>query len=126
MLVFNVGPVDQADPRRTPPTGLVRERCAIPGDLLNDGAYRVVLEVVLNGRRVHQWEDVLAFEVQDAAETRDGWYEKWSGVVRPRRDWNTEVLETHRRRPPARRRRKSSSWGRQQCMIARRPPARPW
>jgi homopolymeric O-antigen transport system ATP-binding protein len=77
------------------PSGLVRTQCHIPGNMLNDGAYRVSLYVIKDGATVvHEDNDALVFEIQDNVEDRNGWYGKWNGVIRPKLYWSTEVLET--------------------------------
>jgi lipopolysaccharide transport system ATP-binding protein len=75
------------------PTSLFRTSCHIPADLLNDGQYQVHLMVVEHGGTViYSHPEVLVFDVVDAAETRDVWYGKWPGVVRPKLEWTGEVL----------------------------------
>ena len=65
----------------------------IPARLLNDDTYRVqVLFVRDESTIVLNAEDILAFEVHDAEETRSSWHGKWAGVVRPELAWRTERL----------------------------------
>jgi len=76
------------------PEGRFRSRCRIPGHFLNAGAYSIRLLMVRDGATVlHQFDDILTFEVQDDPETRDGWFGAWPGAVRPRLQWNTELVE---------------------------------
>ena len=42
---------------------------------------------------IYQEEDVLVFEVSDTSEGRGTWYGKWPGAVRPKLEWETELLE---------------------------------
>ena len=43
---------------------------------------------------VAEWEDLLAFEIHDAAsELRGAYHGQWSGAVRPNLEWKTEFLE---------------------------------
>ena len=77
------------------PTGLFRSRCHIPGNMLNDGAYRVSLLVVKDSATVvHREDDALVFEIQDNVEDRNGCYGRWAGVIRPKLNWSTELVET--------------------------------
>ncbi len=94
VLVFNARPAEEAVWRGRPfPRGLFRDRCHVPGDLLNDGVHRIELLVVADARHViHRMDDVLVFEVRDAGDEREGSYEPWPGAVRPRLAWETEHL----------------------------------
>ncbi|MDP8910296.1 MAG: ABC transporter ATP-binding protein [Chloroflexota bacterium] len=94
VLVFNAVPVAETEWRGRPfPRGLFRDRCHVPANLLNDGVHRIELLVVEDSARVvHRMDDVLVFEVRDAAEDRAGWYGRWPGAVRPRLAWETEHL----------------------------------
>ena len=77
------------------PAGLFRTRCHIPGNMLNDGAYRVSLLVIKDSATVvHREDDALVFEIQDNVDDRNGWYGRWAGVIRPKLYWSTELLET--------------------------------
>jgi lipopolysaccharide transport system ATP-binding protein len=76
------------------PAGLYRSVCQVPGALLNDGSYRVLLLVVQDLAHIlYKHEDIVVFEVHDSAEGRGKWYGKWSGVVRPDLEWATERLQ---------------------------------
>jgi lipopolysaccharide transport system ATP-binding protein len=76
------------------PTGLFRSYCHIPGNLLNDGMYRVVVLIVQDAAHVlYCHEDALVFEVGDTVEGRGNWYGKWIGTVRPALEWVTEYIE---------------------------------
>lgn len=77
------------------PAGLFRTRCHIPGNMLNDGAYRISLLVIKDRATVvHREDDALVFEIQDNVEDRNGWCGTWDGVIRPKLYWSTELLET--------------------------------
>jgi lipopolysaccharide transport system ATP-binding protein len=92
ILVFDVG-------RKVRPTwqetdiscGLLRDVCHIPGDLLNDGMYRVELIVSKEQKAVYCHPDVLAFYVQDSNKHRGEWYGRWPGTIRPALEWYTEI-----------------------------------
>jgi lipopolysaccharide transport system ATP-binding protein len=95
IVVFTSGPAfDPAGGERKDPAGLYRQVCRVPGDLLNDGTYRVALYISKDGKTVLKEDELLTFDVRDAVETRHGWHGKWVGAVRPMLDWNTEIIET--------------------------------
>ncbi|HEX8999980.1 MAG TPA: ABC transporter ATP-binding protein [Blastocatellia bacterium] len=72
--------------------GLVKGVCSIPGNLLNDGIYRVMIMVVKDGSvPQYVFEDILVFEVNDV-EREWAWYGKWAGAVRPVLKWEVEQL----------------------------------
>jgi lipopolysaccharide transport system ATP-binding protein len=76
------------------PVGLFRSTCYVPGDLLNDGVYRVELLIVRDeGIVVHREDEALVFEVRDDPEMRGAWLGKWPGVFRPNLRWATELRE---------------------------------
>ena len=79
------------------PAGLFRSAFRIPGDLLNDGTHRVHLYLVKDQSEVvFDLEDVLVFDVSDSTEWRGSWHGKWLGAVRPKLDWETELVEPAR------------------------------
>ena len=87
-----------AENRETPASaGLLRSSFVVPADLMNAGTYRLRFEVFLNGIGVTcaaEWEDLLVFEIRDAAsELRGAFHGEWPGVVRPNLAWTTEWLE---------------------------------
>ena len=96
VLVLNAVPVNE--PRwygRPYPKGRFRDRCVIPGDLLNDGTYRVELLVVKDRSvAIYQEDAILEFDVEDVVEESDGLFEgSWPGVVRPPIEWQTEQVD---------------------------------
>ena len=93
--IFNTGSGYERNWHGKPfPVGLFRSAFHIPGDFLNDGIHRVLLMVVKDQSEViYQEEDVLVFEVSDTSEGRGTWYGKWPGAVRPKLEWETELLE---------------------------------
>jgi lipopolysaccharide transport system ATP-binding protein len=94
-LVLNAVPVREPEWYGRPyPAGRFRDRCFVPGQLLNDGRYRVELMAVKDqGVVVHQDSAVLEFDVHDVVE-KTGLYEgEWSGIVRPALGWRTEHLD---------------------------------
>jgi lipopolysaccharide transport system ATP-binding protein len=93
--VFTTAPVRESLWHGRPfPAGLFRSLCHIPGDLLNDGTYRIVLLVVQNqGIIISRHRDILVFEVNDVSEMRGDWHGKWPGPIRPNLQWSTELVE---------------------------------
>jgi lipopolysaccharide transport system ATP-binding protein len=88
---FNTFP--QCEPELLP-VGLFRTCCHIPGDLLNDGNYRVQLVVVRDqSEEIFTMEDALVFEVHDARLANVRWHGKIRGAVRPMLDWTTEPVQ---------------------------------
>jgi len=79
-------------------TGLYRSVCHIPGDLLNDGAHFVRLNVIEDeSRLICSEDDILVFTVGDAADLRGPWFGHWGGAVRPNLRLTTELLERDER-----------------------------
>lgn len=60
--------------------------CHVPGDLLNAGDYRVVVNLFRKGKMLLQVEDTVTFELQDV-DQRGAWFGKKKGVFRPRLVW---------------------------------------
>lgn len=90
IMVFEASPAEDLT-RHPLPAGLCRDVCYVPGDLLNNGLYWIVLAVGnTRGQELHREDDVLVFEIQDATDMREGWYGTWGGVVRPRLQWQRE------------------------------------
>ncbi|MGD0155207.1 MAG: ABC transporter ATP-binding protein [Terracidiphilus sp.] len=78
------------------PAGLLRRCFFVPADFMNIGTYNVQLFMYFSGttRITVSWDDIATFEIHDvASELRGDYHGEWPGVVRPRFDWKTEVLE---------------------------------
>lgn len=94
ILLFDVGrtgkPIWQ---KGNLPKGLFRDKCFIPGDLLNDGIHRVDLTIIRNEEIIFSMPQLLYFEVQDSLDMRNSWFGKWSGAIRPALRWNTEIIK---------------------------------
>ncbi|HVS98629.1 MAG TPA: ABC transporter ATP-binding protein, partial [Puia sp.] len=74
---------DVSSPRSVLERGLVRARCIIPGNFLNDGSYYISIVFVSNTTtRLFYYESCLSFEVADYREGT-AWFGKWIGHVRP-------------------------------------------
>ncbi|MGY1635481.1 ABC transporter ATP-binding protein [Geodermatophilus sp. SYSU D00742] len=93
VMVFNALPLLEKEWQGRPfPRGLYRDTCHIPGDLFNDGTYRVELLVISDSRAIYKQDEMLVFEVRDDPRSRDGWFGAWEGTVRPQLAWETEQL----------------------------------
>ena len=94
VMVFSSGPTREPVWHGRPfPVGLFRSRCHVPGDLLNDGAHHIRLLAVRDRNVViYNHPGVLSFDVREVAETRQYWYDKWPGAVRPDLEWSTEMV----------------------------------
>ena len=77
------------------PVGLFRTTCTIPADFMNDGLHTISL--FINQRKASDhvvvMRDMISFEAQDSGAMRREYTGKWFGVVRPRLDWRTELLD---------------------------------
>jgi lipopolysaccharide transport system ATP-binding protein len=92
-VVFNVGPYANQQPS---PAGLFRDVCHVPGDLMNDGRYRLELLLVQDQANIaYKYTDILSFDILDSPELRGAWHGEWPGAVRPILEWESECLETH-------------------------------
>jgi lipopolysaccharide transport system ATP-binding protein len=79
---------------RTTERGTYTARCFVPGDLLNNGAYRTEAYFVRDGNRVlYKAEDLLVFEVADVPRDPGGFLGEIPGAVRPQLQWEV-VQET--------------------------------
>ena len=80
--------------QRPHPTGLFRSRCTIPGQLLNQGCYKVTVLLVERGYNIIvQLDEVVSLDMTDLGEHRGGYFGPWGGVVRPQLSWITEHLQ---------------------------------
>jgi lipopolysaccharide transport system ATP-binding protein len=79
VCVFNVStPVMKLEARK------YKSVLHIPGSLLNDDIYTIVVHFVKDvSSFLFSMEDLLTFEVQDVRRGDTGWYGKWPGAVRP-------------------------------------------
>ena len=94
ILVFNTVPIYEPIWNGKPfPKGLFKSTCQIPGDLLNDGFYRVELLAVKDqGIIIYSNNEILSFAVSDDPTMRNAWFGKWAGIVRPNLTWTTELI----------------------------------
>ena len=92
VLVFGAGQLSEAIPGGdSVAAGRYRDVVEIPGDLLNDGVYRVSLRVARDNQLALHEQDVLVFEVHDAPTLRGSWFGEWPGAIRPRLSWRTTI-----------------------------------
>ena len=76
------------------PVGLIRGICNIPGGLLNDGTYKIMIMIVQDQAfSLYIHDDILIFDVQDV-EREGGWHGKWPGILRPTLEWTIEFNPT--------------------------------
>jgi lipopolysaccharide transport system ATP-binding protein len=76
------------------PSGRLRSQFTVPGDLLNDGIYRVSLIVLVQDEEIDHWQDIVTFEVRDTpSELRGHYYDEWPGAIRPNLIWRTEWVD---------------------------------
>jgi lipopolysaccharide transport system ATP-binding protein len=74
--------------------GLIRGIFYIPGNLLNDGIYKIRLLVVQDTSiPLLDISDILTFEVKDISR-QGSWYGKWLGAIRPQLDWSLELVSS--------------------------------
>jgi lipopolysaccharide transport system ATP-binding protein len=92
IMVFSTGSVGNP----SSPAGLFRSTCVIPGDLLNNGFYRLQVTACENeGVLLFEQMDVLAFGVADVPDLRGAYYDEWPGAVRPKLRWSFEAVGAH-------------------------------
>ena len=74
--------------------GLYRSTCRIPGNLLNEGSYRLNLLLLRDGRKItYRLNDALSFDVVESGARAGSWFGREPGVLRPALEWTTEALQ---------------------------------
>jgi lipopolysaccharide transport system ATP-binding protein len=74
------------------PAGLWRATCRIPGNLLNDGLYRLGLLIVRDcGVPLVEVRHVFSFEMRER-ERGVNWFGTWAGAVRPLLSWDVRAV----------------------------------
>jgi hypothetical protein len=72
--------------------GIHTLRCTVPAPLLNEGLYRITINVFRNGRLLFSAEEALGFEVQEGA--REGsYFGRKRGVFRPQLPWALDPVD---------------------------------
>ena len=76
--------------------GLYKTSCRIPGNLLNEGAYRIRIEFFdsKSVRLLYTCEDAASFSVHDTGARSVNWHGKFIGFVHPQLTWKTQVIES--------------------------------
>lgn len=87
VCVFNT-----ASMRGTQPRGIVEGVCRIPGNLLNDDIYNVKFMAHFRGTYGVVVDEALVFEIHDIGREGIDYYGKWSGVTRPKLEWEVRSL----------------------------------
>ncbi|MEM1061431.1 MAG: hypothetical protein AAGJ97_03775, partial [Planctomycetota bacterium] len=73
------------------PAGEYVSRCEVPGDFLNEGPYRVSVQLNHVGwTPIASERDVIDLYAKDGGSMRAAYAGDWLGVVRPRLEWVTE------------------------------------
>jgi len=71
--------------------GLLRSVCFVPGNLLNEGTYRIHLLALRDTSKItFRLDEALTFDVLDIGSRPGTWYGREPGAVRPRLAWETE------------------------------------
>jgi lipopolysaccharide transport system ATP-binding protein len=79
---------------RPHPEGLFKTTCVLPANFLNEGTYSVNAIVLTDVRNIEVWErEAVSFTVHDTGEMRKEYTGHWIGVVRPKLEWHTELVE---------------------------------
>ncbi|MGI9087610.1 MAG: ABC transporter ATP-binding protein [Chthoniobacterales bacterium] len=86
---------DSADPsfdQKSMAQGCYITRCRVPGNLMNEGHYRVTLSVDVPFQEVlFVEESAVEFVVEQTGGVNSRFSERWSGAVCPRLSWATEL-----------------------------------
>ncbi len=97
--VFHSGPDDDAFTDATESSdnapGLYACACYVPGNLLNNGVYRVAITLYGSGTQAdYEHGNAITFTIEDDAAQRGDFFGEWHGVIRPSLDW--EMAFVHR------------------------------
>lgn len=73
--------------------GNYNSKCKIPGNLLNAGNYSITILVVEKQNVIiYKHENLIAFNIMDSIESRDKYFGKRPGVVRPELNWRSKFI----------------------------------
>lgn len=76
------------------PKALFRTSCKIPGNLLNEGTYRIrILFINDDTVKLYNNDEAVVFSVKEKSKRKIQWYGKYKGFVHPRLDWQTEFIQ---------------------------------
>ena len=78
-------------PRVDCQVGTIQFTCNVPGDLMNDGVYSIMMMIVKDSAALFVLDDAVVFEVHDVERTGN-WLGKWPGAVRPKFGWEYQVI----------------------------------
>lgn len=82
------------------PKGVFRSRCSLPGNLLNEGRFSLNVAIMKSVRDTELFEaGALQFFAQDTGGMRGEYTGQWIGVIRPRLEWQTELLSSNGKNP---------------------------
>lgn len=79
---------------KTLPRGLFRTICRLPGNLLNEGTYRIRV-VFFDSESVtilYDHQDAAVFSLSDIEERNIDWHGRFVGVVHPKLHWITQLM----------------------------------
>jgi lipopolysaccharide transport system ATP-binding protein len=76
------------------PQGLLRTICRMPGNLLNEGTYRIRLIFFDSDavRMLYDHQEAAIFSVTDIEERTVNWHGKFIGFVHPKLHWTTQLM----------------------------------
>ena len=75
------------------PVGVFKSVCRIPANFLNAGRYSINVLVIADYRHaLAQANNILHFSVQETGEMTKEFNGSWIGSVRPRLEWQTQIL----------------------------------
>jgi len=75
------------------PTGRFRSICHIPNNLMNQGNYRLRVVLAEDDTKVVDIKEACYFTIHDATERNVCWFGQYQGVVHPRLEWTTRLIE---------------------------------
>ena len=91
---FDTDEPEQYEAMTVRPAGRYISRCTIPADMLNEGRYVIGVNASsFKIRRYFHDERALAFNVDAAGAPGTHWPEPRLGPVRPRLDWEIDMVE---------------------------------
>jgi lipopolysaccharide transport system ATP-binding protein len=78
--------------------GIYLVNCNIPGNLLNEGKYKLTIACFTNNTQfIHFFEDVVDFEVIDSPHEftlKGNYLDIFPGIVRPELKWHTQLIQS--------------------------------
>ncbi|MBK7940716.1 MAG: ABC transporter ATP-binding protein [Flavobacteriales bacterium] len=92
LVLFASTQADTGTDRPPVPHGRFEVDCLIPGDLMNEGSYHVMVSAFRGAKLHFMTERVLSFTVH-AGERRGAWFGRQAGLVRPRLNWTIQAAD---------------------------------